>query len=118
MKKMIEIQKQWKKENSPALKEYEENQAIYSLNKADEKLPTISQLHEKNKENVHKILTEIQNGIITRVKQEQITMKKAARNELRDITRQLSELNTKLESNQSKETRKQLLESKELDKTK
>ena len=45
-------------------------------------------------------------------------MKKAASNELRDITRQLSELNKKLESNPSDETRKELLESKELYNTK
>ena len=67
--KMIKIQKQWKKDNSPALREDEENQA-------DEKLPTISQLHEILKENTHMILTEIQNSVNTRVKQEQITMKK------------------------------------------
>jgi signal transduction histidine kinase len=107
MNKLIEIQKQRKKENLPALGEDEEATAIDSINKADEKLPTISQLHEINKENADKILTKIQNGIITRVKQEQIIMKKAASNELRDLIR-------KLENNPSDETRKELLEAKEL----
>ena len=74
LNKLIEIQKQRKNENSPALREDEENDALNSINKADEKLPTIGQLHEINKENAHNILTEIQNGIRTRVKQEQITM--------------------------------------------
>ena len=69
MNKLIEIQKQRKKENQPALREDEESLAIDSINKADEKLPTISQLHEINKENADRILTEIKNGIITRVKQ-------------------------------------------------
>ena len=68
MNKLIEIQKQRKKENQPALREDEESLAIDSINKADEKLPIISQLHEINKENADRILTEIQNGIITRVK--------------------------------------------------
>ena len=96
-----------KKENAPALREDEESLAIDSINKADEKLPTISQLHEINKENADKILTEIQNGIITRVKQEQIIMKKAASNELKDLIRKLSELNKRLENNPSDETRKE-----------
>ena len=114
MKKIIEIQKERKKENQPALREEEEALAIESINKADEKLPTISQLHEINKENADKILTEIQNGIITRVKQEQIIMKKAASNELKDLIRKLSELNKKLENNPNDDTRKERLESKEL----
>ena len=67
MNKLIEIQQQRKKEDQPALREDEEAIAIETINTADEKLPTISQLHEINKENADRILTEIQNGIITRV---------------------------------------------------
>ena len=106
MNKLIEIQLQRKKENQPALREDEEAIAIENINIADEKLPTISQLHEINKENADRILTEIQNGIITRVKQEQVSMKKAASNELRDLIRKLSELNKNLEKNPDDNTRK------------
>ena len=105
MNKLIEIQQQRKKEDQPALREDEEAIAIESINTADEKLPTISQLHEINKENADRILTEIQNGIITRVKQEQVSMKKAASNELRDLIRKLSELNKNLEKNPDDNTR-------------
>ena len=41
-------------------------------------------------------------------------MKKAASNELKDLIRKLSELNKKLENNPNDDTRKELLESKEL----
>ena len=85
MNKLIEIQKQRKKENQPALREDEEATAIENINKTDKKLPTISQLHEINRENADRILTEIQNGNISRVKQEQVSMKKGASNELRDL---------------------------------
>jgi hypothetical protein len=57
LNKLIEIQKQRKKENLSAIREDKETQAINSINKADEKLPTISQLHEINKENAHKIVS-------------------------------------------------------------
>ena len=99
LNKLIEIQKQRKKENSPAIREDEENDALYSINKADEKLPTI------NKENTHNILTEIKNCIITRVKREQ-------------ITRQLSTLNKKLKNDPNDATRREVLEAKELYNTK
>ena len=66
--KLIEIQLQRKTENQPAIREDEDATAIENINTADEKLPTISQLHEINKENADRILIEIQNGIITRVK--------------------------------------------------
>ena len=58
-----------KKENQPALREDEEATAIENINKNDEKLPTISQLHEINRENADSLPTEIKNGIISRVKQ-------------------------------------------------
>ena len=87
---------------------------LTDINTAEEKLPTISQLHEINRENADRILTEIQNGIITRVKQEQVSMKKAASNELRDLIRKLSDLNKNLEKNPDDNTRKELLEAREL----
>ena len=106
MNKLIEIQLHRKKENQPAIREDEEATAIENINTDDEKLPTISQLHEVNRENADRILTEIQNGIITRVKQEQVSMKKAASNELRDLIRKLRELNKNLEKDPDENKRK------------
>ena len=60
-----------KSRNDPALREDEEEVAIDTINKQDEKLPTMAQLHEINKEISDKVLTEIQNGIIVRVQKEQ-----------------------------------------------
>ena len=54
------------------------------------KLPTITQLHEINKGISDRVLTEIQNGIIVRVQQEQKLLKKKASNEQREITRKLN----------------------------
>ena len=58
-------------------------------------------------------MTEIQNGIVTRVKTEQIEIKKAASSELRVITDKLSELNKKLERNLKNITRDEVLEARE-----
>ena len=46
-----------------------------NLNKANETLPTMEQLHAINKNKAGLILTEIQNGILTKVKTEQINLK-------------------------------------------
>ena len=52
------------------------------------------------------------------MKQEQILMKKAASNELKDLIRKLSNLNSSLERDQDEDTRKELLETRELYNTK
>ena len=53
-----------------------ENTLVTELNKADEKLPTIEQLQRINTTKASMILTEIQNGLVTKVKLEQITLKR------------------------------------------
>ena len=62
--------------------ELRENELIMNLNKANETLPTMEQLHAINKNKAGLILTEIQNGILTKVKTEQINLKKTVQNEL------------------------------------
>ena len=84
-----------------------ENTLVTELNKADEKLPTIEQLHVINKTKAGMILTEIQNWLVTKVKLEQITQKKKAKQEL-DI------LNKKLLNQEDLEERQRLEETKEL----
>ena len=69
--KLLEINADRKTRNEPTLREDEEREAIDIINQQDEKLPTMSQLHEINKEISDRVLTEIQNGIIVRVQKEQ-----------------------------------------------
>ena len=60
------------------------------------------------------ILTEIQNGLVSKVKLEQINLKKKAKNELKDILEGLDELNKKLLNSTDVEERNKLEEVKEL----
>ena len=61
-----------------------ENTLTEALNKVDETLPTIEQLQLINTTKASMILTEIQNGLVSTVKLEQINLKKKAKNELKD----------------------------------
>ena len=74
-----------------------ENELITNLNKANETLPTMDQLHALNRNKAGLILTEIQNGIFTKVKTEQINLKKTVQNELKVIISKLNSLNMEVE---------------------
>ena len=50
----------------------------------------MDQLHIFNRNRAGLILTEIQNGILTKVKTEQINLKKTLQNELKDIISKLN----------------------------
>ena len=114
LQKLLEIQQERREKGEPNHREQEQQEAVNTINSEDEKLPTMAQLNELNKTISDRILTEIQNGIITRVKQEQTILKKKASNELKEITRKLSNLNQKLENNPTEEERNEILETKEL----
>ena len=73
-----------------------ENTLIEALNKEDEKQAPIEQLQKINEKKANMILTEIQNGLVSKVKQEQINLKKQAQNELKDILGELDKLNKEL----------------------
>ena len=91
-----------------------ENTLTEALNKADDKLPTIEQLKLINTTKASMILTEIQNGLVSKVKQEQINLKKRAKHKLKDILDELDRLNKELlNSNDIADTNK-LEETKEL----
>ena len=78
------IRKRRKATGNLTAEEDVENTLIEALNKVDEKLPTIEQLQKINeKEEKNMILTEIQNGLVGKVKQEQMNLKKQAKNELK-----------------------------------
>ena len=114
LKKLLEINMERKTMNDPAIREDEQEAAIDIINKQDEKLPTMAQLHEINKEISDRVLTEIQNGIIVRVQKEQKALKKKASNELRDITRKLNNMNLKLENNPTVAERQEIAKTQEL----
>ena len=82
-----------------------ENKLTEDLNKVDETLPTIEQLQLINTTKASMILTEIQNGLVSKVKLEQINLKKKAKNELKDILDELDRLNKELTSKLNKHRR-------------
>ena len=58
-------------------------------------------------------MTDIQNGVITKIKGEQIQQKKTVRNELKDIIKKLGSLNNALEQTPDDDTRNRTLEARE-----
>ena len=82
-----------------------ENKLTTALNKVDETLPGIEQLQLINTTKASMILTEIQNGLVSKVKLEQINLKKKAKNEPKDILDELDRLNKELTSKLNKHRR-------------
>ena len=70
-----------------------ENTLVTELNKADERLQTMERLQLINTTKASMILTEIQNGLVTKVKLEKITLKTKAKHELKEILEELDNLN-------------------------
>ena len=71
----------------------EENVLIKTLNDLNSTLPTIVQMDQLNKNKAHIVLTLIQNKVITEIKAKQVTIKKEAKNALKNITTTLDKLN-------------------------
>ena len=108
------IQKRRKETGNLTIEEDVENSLITELNKVDETLPTIEQLQLINTTKASMILTEIQNGLVSKVKLEQITLKKKAKHELKEILEELDSLNKKLLNQEDPAERNRLEEVKEL----
>ena len=108
------IQKRRKETGNLTTDEDVENTLVLELNAVDEKLPTIEQLQLINRTKAKMILTEIQNGLVTKVKLEQSTQKKKAKQELKHILEELDTLNKKLLDNENIDERQRLEETKEL----
>ena len=108
------IRKRRKETGNLIAEEDVENTLTSALNKVDETLPTIEQLQLINTTKASMILTEIQNGLVSKVKLEQINLKKKAKNELKDILEELDDLNKKLLNSTDVEERNKLEEVKEL----
>ena len=73
---IVAIRDRRKATGNLADEEQRENELITNLNKTNETLPTMDQLHIFNSNRAGLILPEIQNGISTKVKIEQINLKK------------------------------------------
>jgi hypothetical protein len=67
-------------------------------------------LIERNKLLADRVLTDIQNGVITKVKTVQIQLKKVAKNKLKTLIKDLSRLNNELEQTEDEATRNRMLE--------
>ena len=66
---------------------------------------TVHSVHsDRNKPFADRILTDIQNGVVTEIKSEQIQQKKAVKNELKDVIKKLGALNNALEKTQDEVT--------------
>ena len=59
------------------------------------------------------MLTEIQSGVVAKVKATQIQMKKEAKNKLKNLIKDLGRLNNELEQTNDQETRDRMLEARE-----
>ena len=66
--RIADIERNMREENDPSIDEDEEQDLHKKIKIEDNKLPTINQLHETNKEVADKVLTTIQNGCVTRIK--------------------------------------------------
>ena len=70
-------------------------------------------LQDLNKHCADRVLTDIQNSVVTKVKGEQIQQKKAVRNQLKGIIKKLGSLNNALEQTEDETTRNRTLEARE-----
>ena len=77
------------------------------------KLPKMDYLIERNKLQADRVLTDIQNGVVTKVKTVQIQLKKDAKNKLKTLITNLGRLNNELEQADDDATRDRVLEARE-----
>ena len=113
LQRIADIEKDRKAENNPGLYEDEEHHTIQLIEEQDMKLPKLNDLIELNAQKAYYVLTEIQSGVITKVKATQIQLKKEAKNKLRTLIKELGKLNNELEQTNDQATRERMLEAKE-----
>ena len=76
-------------------------------------MPKIDDLLNLNSEKADMVLTEVQNGVITKVKTAQIQLKTTAKNKLKNLIGKLGKLNNDLEQDNDPGTKDRMLEAKE-----
>ena len=77
--RIVDIEKERHEENQLGLYEEEEHYIIRRIEEEDSKLPKLNDLVNMNSRKADMVLTEIQNGVVTKVKTAQIQLKKNAR---------------------------------------
>ena len=111
--RIADIEKERKENNDPGQYEDEEDDITKKIDVEDNKLPKLTTLQELNKGHADRVLTDIQNGVVTVVKGVQIQQKKEAKNKLKTIIQKLGALNNALEQTPDEETRNRTLETRE-----
>ena len=100
---IVAIRDRRKTTGNLADEEQRENEHMTNINKANETLPTMDQLHTLNRNRAGLILTEIQNGILT----------KNVQNELKVIIGKLNSLNMEVEKSNDETEKANLIETRE-----
>ena len=113
LQRIMDIEKERTETNNPGLDEEEEHYILGRIETQDAKLPRMNYLIERNKLKADRVLTDIQNGVITKVKTVQIQLKKVAKNKLKTLITNLGRLNNELEQAEDEATRNRMLEARE-----
>ena len=113
LQRLADIEKDRTCADDPGLYEDEEHQILQMIEEQDRKLPKLNELIEMNAQKADYVLTEIQSGVVTKVKATQIQMKKEAKNKLKNLILDLGRLNNELEQTNDQGTRDRMLEAKE-----
>ena len=79
--RIYDIEEERKEDNNPGLYEEEEHYIIWQIDQEDRKLPNLDAPININTDKADMVLTEIQNGVITKVKTVQIQLKKGSKNQ-------------------------------------
>ena len=83
------------------------------IDREDAKLPKLDHLITLNKNTADKVLTEIQNSIVTKVKTIQLQLKKEAKNKLKNMIKELDRMNSEVETTEDQTTRDRMLKARE-----
>ena len=87
LQRIMDIEKERTETNNPGLDEEEEHYILGQIETQDTKLPRMNYLIERNKLIADRVLTDIQNGVITKVKTVQIQLKKVAKKQTQDLNK-------------------------------
>ena len=113
LQRLANIEKDRTCDNDPGLYEDEGHQILRLIEEQDKKLPKLNELIERNAQKADHVLTEIQSGVVTKVKATQIQMKKEAKNKLKNLIKELGRLNNEHEQTNDQGSRDRMLEAKE-----
>jgi hypothetical protein len=105
LQRTVDIEHERMGTNNPGLDEEEEMHTIGLIDIQDARLPKLETLIELNKGKADRGLNDIQNGIVVKVKSEQLHQKKTTKNELDELRKKLGQLNNALKQTNVEETK-------------